>query len=558
MAKFIPKINPADISNSGERAIAEALAEQLSNDVTVIHSFNWARPNDRGVIVEGECDFVLLDRNQGMLFLEVKGGTIRYKPETDQWLRVHPNGDLCEINRDPVEQVRTNMYAILKHIKTNLNYDSVPFTYGYAVAFPNGRFDGPYPANLNPDQVLDGWSLKDIKKSLARAFKAQLHSREPKRISRSELHKIEHALFPRYQVTPVLFRTIEDEERLLHRLTEEQKRILDVLSDHKLAKIEGVAGSGKTILALAKAQEMARSGKRTLLVCYNKFLKEWLMQKSSDDFGAMLALNTYHGLVHNLCKITGTPFEPNDGDKEFWTIKAPDLLMDVCDKLSEDHKFDAVIVDEGQDFRDLWWDSLEFIFRIPDAKECYYVFYDPNQNLYTDGDHIPAEFKDRNFPLKTNCRNTVNIASHCASIVEADLKSRSDAPQGAEPEITWVDTIVQGFDLIGKRVRSMCTSPKGGLKMSQICVLTPGFSKSDWPKDFKSVPVTQDIEAWRANKGVLIASLYQFKGLESDVAIVLTKPLSSNDSRTKAENYVARSRARHLLVVVEVNELSKT
>ena len=56
--------------------------------------------------------------------------------------------------------------------------------------------------------------------------------------------------------------------------------------------------------------------------------------------------------------------------------------MQACERLGPEHKFDAVVVDEGQDFRELWWTSLESVFRDPDDKACYYVFFDPNQNLY--------------------------------------------------------------------------------------------------------------------------------------------------------------------------------
>ena len=43
MARLIPRIDPSDIINSGERKVAEALVSQLPNDVEVFHSFNWLR-----------------------------------------------------------------------------------------------------------------------------------------------------------------------------------------------------------------------------------------------------------------------------------------------------------------------------------------------------------------------------------------------------------------------------------------------------------------------------------------------------------------------------------
>lgn len=54
MAKLFPTLNPADISNPGERTVARALVERLPNRVEVFHGFNWLRRNRAGTIVEGE------------------------------------------------------------------------------------------------------------------------------------------------------------------------------------------------------------------------------------------------------------------------------------------------------------------------------------------------------------------------------------------------------------------------------------------------------------------------------------------------------------------------
>ena len=78
MARLIPKINPDEIENSGERMLAKSLISQLGAEVEVYHSFRWLAENERGTLDEGECDFVILDPANGMLFIEVKGGTLRY------------------------------------------------------------------------------------------------------------------------------------------------------------------------------------------------------------------------------------------------------------------------------------------------------------------------------------------------------------------------------------------------------------------------------------------------------------------------------------------------
>jgi hypothetical protein len=72
---------------------------------------------------------------------------------------------------------------------------------------------------------------------------------------------------------------VEDQEEKLKRLTTDQEMVLGILAKQPRAAIEGVAGSGKTILAMGQAQRFARQGKRTLLLCYNRPLADWLDQQ---------------------------------------------------------------------------------------------------------------------------------------------------------------------------------------------------------------------------------------------------------------------------------------
>ena len=152
MAKLIPKISPSEIQNYGERKVAEALVNQLSDRSTVIHSFDWQSPMKSSPLIEGECDLIILDPEHGMLFIEVKGGILGYEPDAGQWLRIFPNGERQEINKDPFAQVRLNMYHIVEYMKKNLKGE-IPFTYGCAVAFPDHRFTGRLPASIKRELI---------------------------------------------------------------------------------------------------------------------------------------------------------------------------------------------------------------------------------------------------------------------------------------------------------------------------------------------------------------------------------------------------------------------
>src|SRR5262249_39781990 len=151
----------------------------------------------------------------------------------------------------------------------------------------------------------------------------------------------------------------------------------------------------------------------------------------------------------------------------FWRDLAPELLMQACERIGGEAKFDSVVVDEGQDFHDLWWSSLDSVFRDPAVKSCYYVFFDPNQNLYVENPAIPGELGPA-FELSVNCRNTVRIAEHCAGLVNQQNKVLEGAPIGDAPKFIQVANLRQAFNQAGKQVREWCAPNEGGLKPCQI------------------------------------------------------------------------------------------
>lgn len=549
MARLFPALTPDEIENPGERAVARALIEQLPNRIEIFHSFNWLGRDRRGTIQEGECDFVLLDPESGLLFVEVKGGALAF--DGREWVR-EVRGQRRSLNKDPFAQASRGMHDIVDLVNRRFprSGDDLPFTYGFAVAFPDCRVTGTLPPSVQPELILDAARLRDVPVAVRRIFES-FARRSHRALNDREVEFVREALYPKYQLVPVIWRKIEDQEERLRRLTADQQRLLDFLANQPKAAIRGVAGSGKTILALAKAQAIALDGMRTLFLCYNRPLKDWLQDAIPESFSDDLVIDTYHGLTDELCKAAGVHLWEmgNPNSKEFWTDLAPEALMQACDQLGPEHKFDAVIVDEGQDFQDLWWTSLDSVFRDPDNKGCYYVFYDPKQNLYVDNPSLPGEL-GRPFELAENCRNTVRIAEHCATLVGYENRYRDGAPIGDEPEILRVRTLADAFREAGKHVRTLCMPNLGGLKMSQVAVLAPGFTEKKWPAHFDTIPLTKSFEQWNREECVLIASWSRFKGLEADAIVIIETP-SNDDAKDNANRYVARSRAKHLLTVIQ-------
>jgi len=557
LARLIPKVGIEDISVKPERDVARFLVELLPDDCIIYHSYPWLRTdrNDKGntTIKEGETDFVVIIPSHGMLVLEVKGGEIEFDSENRQWNRVLPNGRLKQI-QDPFEQARRNTHFLEEEIKRR-GYNgasNLPFSYGYAAVFPDCDYFGVTPPGATPSIIISAIDLPFIDRKIKSALTQWIRRDKPVPLSTDDKAKIQKAISPSFNLLPILFRKVEEQEEKLFRLTNDQKMLLDFLAQRKRACINGVAGSGKTMLAQAQAEKFADDGMRTLLVCYNKTLAKWLRDSIAPKYAKNITVIHFHGLCYEMCREAGISFNPPHlSENEFWQEDAPDLLMEAIDSL--DKKFDAVIVDEGQDFQSDWWMPLELINSGGDEGTMY-VFFDPSQNLYIDKDpSLPALGDPFNLPV--NCRNTKLIASLCSNILGKPIPTKNDAPIGVEPEVIQLNNKYEVQKRVERYIHDWIN--KGKLNPKQVAILCPyKLNKSSLSNTnkIKGIEVTDDIDHWKENKGVLFSTVKGFKGLEADAILLIDIPPIDNASLfRKSDYYVACSRAKHLLIVLNIS-----
>jgi hypothetical protein len=558
MARLIPKIAPQEISNVGERDVAIALTTQLPDEVIIYHSYPWLKPdrNDwsgKVTLREGEADFVIVHPKGGILVLEVKGGDIRYEHTDRFWYRQEPSRRVKI--KDPFEQARRNTHELERVIrKESFAGDaSIPCPYGYAAVFPHCNFSGTAPPGADTSMIFSGADLEFLGDRVTKLLGRWKRGSEGVNLSKSQLSGIQLALSPSFQLLPVLFRQVKEQEDRLLRLTDDQVRLLDFLQSHERAAIKGVAGSGKTILATAQAHRFARNGLKTLFVCFNKSLADWLEANLPEELSKFIVVETFHGLCANWCRKAHIPFSPTWSDGgDFWQSTAPDLLLNALDILPD--RFDAVVVDEGQDFQADWWIPLEMLNRQGD-EGAFYVFYDPAQNLFVDKDLSIPDLGPA-FNLPTNCRNTKEIARTCGKIRDVEIPVKPDAPKGIETEVEVVPKAAARASKVRQTVDRWVGT--GKLKPKQIAILSP-FDKTksclaDQTKIGK-IPICTNANEWRAGKGILFATIRSFKGLEADAVIVVDVPDPASDKYfTVADFYVACSRAKHLLTLLPTTQ----
>lgn len=553
MAKLIPNIDVEEIDLKPERDVARALVEQLPNHVLVLHSYPWLRPdrNDRTgkvTLRQGEADFLIVWPEMGILVIEVKGGPIKYDADNREWYR-----DLGSykktLKKDPFEQANKNLHYI-KDLIVNKVYGGgePPFTYGYAVIFPDCIYSGELPPGADSAITLSALDLQKINEKIARALRQWARTSTNYVFPKDELDKVQRAILPAFNILPILFRTIEEQEERLVRLTDEQIRLLTFLGNNKRAAIEGVAGSGKTMLAKRQAESFAERGMKTLFVCFNKELANWLKQELPTELNDMVHVYHFHALCAQLCRKAGIGFNPPERNSEkFWKEDAAYLVMDAIESIQE--RYDAVVVDEAQDFYPDWWEPLE---QLNEANEngFLYVFYDPEQNLYNDGKvFVPAMGEP--FRLPTNCRNTKAISGTCSNILKKQIVTHPLAPDGVSTEFisenkhripSLIDSIVKRWISVDK------------ITCSQVAILSPNRFKNSCLNGLNKVggeKLTLDTSEWRHGGGILFSTIRSFKGLEADVVILvdIVEP-GSVDHFGNSDLYVACSRAKHILKIV--------
>ncbi len=343
----LPNRIRSDPKRSAEVRLYDLFKSQLGSGWVVFYSVAWLGRTSGNAPRDGETDFVVAHPARGVLLIEVKGGRIRYDGSQRQWISTDREG--IDHFIDPFEQVRTSKHALLNKLKALPAWQHKWIDLGHSVAFPNQ--ERPRQA-ITPDalpEIIIG--ADDLDKLADRVVDILNYYRS------TSSHKIEDGshlvadltklIAPTTELrNPLSLQTAEDDREIV-RLTEEQFHLLRFLSRRRRVAIGGCAGAGKTFLATEKAKQLAREGFRTLLTCYNRPLADHLALVTAGTEN--LEVLGFHQLCYRFAKEAGLSM-PTANDHVFQE-QYPDLLLQAASLLT-DRLYDAIIVDEGQDFRD--------------------------------------------------------------------------------------------------------------------------------------------------------------------------------------------------------------
>ena len=559
MAIMRPEVDPKEIPHDSERLVYIALRDQLSNEYVVLHSYPWLRTDRDGKLREGEADFVVLHQEKGMLVLEVKGGELRF--ERGQWERLKSTG-FAPIT-DPFKQARKSMHFLVERIESRTTGDvqEYDFTYGHAVVFPHDNYRGQIPPGAEPELIISSRQMKDLCTAIELAFSRWPH-RETS-LSPHQWRRLLTALLPEFKLFRPLSVNADEVLERIQELTEEQLELLQGLyEENTRVYVSGVAGSGKTQLAIDRAIHLVREGKRVLFVCYNKHLAEHINRSvrngvDSDLPKAGLKIVHFHSLARELIDDAAMKWQPPEetkGISQFFVNEVPDLMEQAAYLLmeqGEDVQYDAIVIDEAQDFHTRWWEVLQCTLLKNAESGVLFAFADPFQRLWDWAPSEPPVTFQTKYTLRRNCRNSRWIARTSTTIANADAKVFKRSLLGKKPAITNVTNRASMKGIVAKTLEDL--TQHHDVASSRIVLIGP----RNWDSGSLSeashlagVPITDRIDKWQASQGVLVTTARSFKGLEADIVIIYDLE-DFSESFSLIDLYVACTRARshvHFLV----------
>ena len=526
MVTLIPQ-QPDFNGSTAEAAVWNALCEQLPEDATMVHGQRLT-----GDDKDGEIDSLVLWPGFGIAVIEVKGG--RVSVEDGRWITQDAQGHRNRLKVSPLEQAMVAKHTLVDYLHSRVSTLPGPISHLAVLPYTQLPQGWDQPDALR-GQLIDSTQLD----SIAGAISTQLrYDFTPERDNISIPHEfvLKNLRRTNQAVENVSLRATEISDRA-DELSREQAKLISILRHQNRAEISGGAGTGKTYLALLKSQALTREGKRVALMCYSRglgrFLQLFTAQWPEEDRPA------YVGLFHDL-PISWGAAPGSDDDSEYWEHHLPRQLKDLADERPRKNLFDAIVIDEGQDFSLLWWEAVQSCLR-NQVDGTLYVFTDERQRIFGREGASPITMNP--IQLDENLRNSEQIVAGFA-----DLALDPPIPRnGPGEEIDWVETDLESaLAEADGQVESLMDA---GWNPDDIALLTTGSRHPEQRSIVETEGTSAYWDQFFATEDVFYGHVLGFKGLERPVVVLCLNGFRDPD-RAVDMLYVGMSRATTKLVVV--------
>ena len=542
MSSAGPRVVPQDpqFATTSEREVWERLRAQGSEDWILLA--NVRLTDERK---DHELDLVVLMPDVAIVVLEVKGGSVSI--ENDAWF-THTGDQHREIH--PVDQARGGKYALRAYIERDPRWKHSSRTrvrFGHSIVLPYTDVDEDFATPDCPRWTIHG---RDDQDDLAgRLWDIAARQEGGHRVpSLADCELVVEILRGRNLPQRTLLAEADERESRAERLTVEQAAILSVTRLLHRVEVRGGAGSGKTVLAMTQARQLTRGvhglpAQRVALICYSIGLAQW--------FTRMVAKvprrerPAFVGTFEQLARYLGvTEFGTRD-DVAFWEERLPVHMAELARELPEERRFDALVIDEAQDFADGWWTPMVRCLR-DEARGGLFAYSDENQRVF-------ARFGRPPFPLvplvlDANLRNTKQIAEVFVPLAPMRMYARG----GDGPAVRFVACEPgEALDMADDQVDPLLEE---GWRPEDVMVLTTGTRHPEQSALQEGLGQDGYWATFWDNDLVFYGHVLGCKGLERRVVVLAVNDTAVRE-RSRERLYVGLSRATDLLVVVGPPEL---
>jgi hypothetical protein len=476
--------------------------------------------------IQSEIDFLITHPIKGLLIIEVKGGFVSNQKVNGRDHITSQGREKTSVIKNPFQQASNQVYSLLDQLFKVGDLKNFWLRHSYAVCLPDNEFfEGEYPEMFEQGRLILKTDLFDIKRKIDKVYElSKDHS------SKTFGHEAQAILKKILMGPEILFSDIIENNKIQNQQQTENSVISMFHRDDKYNSqiiINGPAGTGKTTLALEAAKKFEKLGKKTLFLCYNDPLK-WMLKDKTKDFKFIETTN-FHDFCERISKLANhersnefahiRQTKPKEA-QDFWNNQTPQILLESLIMLGERApKFEAIIIDEAQDFKDEWHETLKIVLST-EAKE--YIFSDQNQKIYTSdmgqphahwfhlnlniNYRLPADILDLSEKYNSSEQEIFNQNLMRQRLIIKTIKSEKDEAARLEKLIN---------ELINKEK----------VKASDICVLTarspekiPQFAHF-FESSFKSFKATCRLSR-EYRQGVTFETIHRFKGLEAPIILI--------------------------------------
>jgi hypothetical protein len=460
MATLIPAIGSCvSRMTNGEKRFAWRLEDKLEDDYLCWYDVSIGERTRHP-------DFVVFHPSRGLLVLEVKDWKLDTLQSIDKQHAVILTNHGIKHELNPLEQARQYMYAITNRFERDpqLVFPSgslkgKPFIcYGHGVVFANisrKQFDAAGIGDVIPphlvicqDEMTESADAETFQERLWQMFPYKF--RMP--LTLPQIDRIRWHMFPEIRI-PAQAGLFDDADEPGQQSIElpDVLRVMDIQQE-QLARslgeghrvIHGVAGSGKTLILGYRAEHLAKLCTRPILIlCYNKTLAAKLASvmhaKGMDDRVHVANFHSWCVRQLNAYNIEKPPQAKRGEEDAFFEGCVERVIRGVDSKHIPSAQYDAVLIDEGHDFKPEWFKLVVQMIH-PDTNSLL-VLYDDAQSIYNGPKKLRFSFSSvgvqaqgRTTILKLNYRNTAEILAVACAFAD-DLLAPSDTEEDQAPTV---------------------------------------------------------------------------------------------------------------------------